>query len=273
MTFLGKAALDNIILSYFPDKDLCNIFQTNKYFKSFNHNAMLWKTKIINIFGSGHIKDYSGTDFKHYYVKLKSHARCYEIPKDISWKTHLNERDYKICYGDLVVVNNVQYIFNGRELLEFKYWEYDLTVMQTEFHVLSGKNNFPVDYWINYTNGIVWLRVDDFKFEPAKFQQIADVNQDGIEITIVYTNFEYNGKKYSLLYTRDECQEADECKTFDKILSRFKYLPMESGDDVDFEDGDCEFGVRDYATGILLTTNSWYIQLSDPDLWEGLEFD
>lgn len=232
--FTGVRSLDKIILVALPDASLKNLMLVNYYFYKFVDYAQLWKEKILNKYGRGRISEYKHNDWFNYYQSLTQNANKYFIPQGVAWTSYLNDKEYKINYGDVIHMNNSAYIYAGpNQLIELDNSQHRFRysgILPESFYSLTPNNDviFPLNYWNNdgTVSAIRWLKKNDFKFQPAQFQELSDVDEDGETETIVYAYTEYNCQKYTIFYCKDETMEEDVCAELDEVLSELEYIPV-----------------------------------------------
>ena len=266
--FSGIRALDKIILLAVPDRDLGNLLQANNYFYSFYDYEPLWREKILKEFGVGWIKTYTGSDWRKYYRSLSRYAHIYKLPENVDWALFIEKKGYKLRYGDIVVQEDVRFIYDGQQLIKFEAkFRYKARTIPQSFYVLSDNHGikFPLDYWKNLTPEveILWLKTADFTFAPSRYVKIANIEEDDIDIDLVYTDFMVGDKKYTLEYGADREMGIDDTKYFDTILAKFEYIPIRlAGYGGYFPDR-----LYEYVTGVHLWMDPWLLEQTDPELY------
>ena len=268
--FSGIKAIDKIILLSVADRDLGNILQISSYFHSFYDYEPLWREKILREFGVGRIKTYTGSNWRQYYMSLCRYANIYEIPSNDDWVIWLEQRGYKIRYGDIVVRDTVRTIYDGQQLIEFEAKsEYRERTIPQSFYVLSENHGFkfPLDYWKNTKPEIriLWLKTSDLTFSLAEYVNIEDVGDDNNDIDFVYTNFEVSGVTYTLEYRPDKEIDIGDADFFDSILDKFEYVPFFAKFEANFSEQTYK-----YVTGVHLLLDDDLVYDINPKLYEEL---
>ena len=269
--FSGSRAIDKIILLSVPDHDLRNLLQINSYFHTFYDYEPLWREKILKEFGVGHIKTYTGSNWRQYYMSLRRYANIYKISGGVDWLAWFDENGYKLHYGDIVVRDDIRTIYDGQQLIEFeaKFESRDKTIPQS-FYVLSENHGFvfPVDYWKNAKPEIkiLWLKTADLTFTPSQYVYLPndknDFYDDNDATDIVYTKFAVNSVNYTLEYESGSGMDTDDVKYFDKLLVIFEYVPIQIPNFLTHK--------RDHITGIHLVLDADLLYQLNTDLYESV---
>jgi hypothetical protein len=221
--FTGTRRIDAIIMSYIDDSDLCRLFQTSKYFNSFNNYDYLFKLKIINLVGLGHLKNIE-SNFKNRYIEFINNATLYTIPEElylciikkkqafIIAKEYCIKNQYNIRHGDIIRFEKSKYesdrilLYDYNKLRRLDYSLNGKGVIPSCFHILTSNKGtiFPAKYWKKYINSELWLKLEDIK--PLIYHLVLEETEENmletkIKTYIMYAQFTINERNYYIIYS------------------------------------------------------------------------